>query len=38
MSEIKILSQKSAEQNGFYDPAKSNNGGGYSQPCKVIRG
>lgn len=35
MSEIKILSQKSTEQNGFYDPARSNNGGGYSQPCRV---
>lgn len=35
MSEIKILSQNSAEQNEFYSPAKSNNGGGYSQPCRV---
>lgn len=35
MSEIKILSQKSTEQNEFYDPARSNNGGGYSQPCRV---
>lgn len=34
MSEIKILSQNSAEQNEFYDPTKSNNGGGYSQPCR----
>lgn len=34
MSEIKILSQKSTEQNEFYDPARSNNGGGYSQPCR----
>jgi len=35
MSEIKILSQKSTEQNKFYNSAKSNNGGGYSQPYKV---
>lgn len=35
MSEIKILSQKSTEQNEFYNSAKSNNGGGYSQPCEV---
>lgn len=35
MSEIKILSQTSTEQNEFYDSAKSNDGGGYSQPCKV---
>ena len=35
MSEIKILSQNSTEQNEFCDSAKSNDGGGYSQPCKV---
>lgn len=35
MSEIKILSQKSIEQNEFYNSKKSDNGGGYSQPCKV---
>ena len=35
MSEIKILSRKSTEQNEFYNSAKSSNGGGYSQPCKV---
>ena len=35
MSEIRILSQNSTEQNEFCDSAKSNDGGGYSQPCKV---
>lgn len=35
MSEIKILNQNSTEQNEFYNAEKSNNGGGYSQPCKV---
>ena len=34
MSEIKILEQVEHEQNEFYDPDKSNNGGGYSQPLK----
>lgn len=35
MSKIKVLSQNSTEQNEFYNTEKSNNGGGYSQPCRV---
>ena len=35
MSKIKILEKEEIQQNDFYDPSKSNDGGGYYQPRKT---
>lgn len=35
MSKIRILEKEEIQQNDFYDSSKSNDGGGYYQPCRV---